>query len=99
MEKERMRRIPVEVDDDGFSIDENRLNTYMKDNLDELKEHASDHREIPKTRLFIGSVIGFFILLAILALAMRGGLIFAFLLMAITLFNLGPMLKWVEGKK
>ena len=97
MERERKRfRLPVEVDDDGFSIDEERLDESLKDRIDEL---AKEKVKKQKTglRLFLGSVLGIFLMGSITVLAMRGAMLLAFILIVVLIANAGSFVKWIEG--
>lgn len=98
MEKEKRLRVPVEVDDDGFSIDETRLDESLHRRIDELAEQKVSERQ-SGLRITIAAVIGIFLLGLIAVLAMRGAFLFAFILVLAGMLNLSGIVKWIEGKE
>jgi hypothetical protein len=98
MEKERKVRIPVEVDDDGFMINEDRLDESLHRRIDELANEkvakSSTH-----LRTTLAALLSLFVLGMIVILALRGAVILSFILILAVLFNAGGVAAWIEGKK
>lgn len=98
MERERKRfKVPVEVDDDGFSIDEERLDESLQRRIDELADEKVSEGKTG-LRVTIASVLGLFFLGLITVLAMRGAMLLAFILVLAGMFNVGSVVDWIEGK-
>ena len=99
MERERKKiRLPVEVDDDGFSIDEERLDESLHRRVDELAEQKLVERR-SGLRITIASILGIFAVGIIAVLVMRGALLFAVILILAGMFNVDSIVNWIEGKR
>ena len=98
MEREQKRvRLPVEVDDDGFSIDERRLDESLNRRIDEL---AKEKVAKGKTSLIvtISFVLGVVFLGLVAVLVMRGALLLASIMVLASMFNISGIVNWIEGK-
>ena len=98
MEREQKRvRLPVEVDDDGFSIDEQRLDESLNRRIDELaKEKVSKGKT--SLRVTISFVLGVVFLGLVAVLVMRGALLLASIMVLASMFNISGIVNWIEGK-
>lgn len=97
MEKERRIRIPVEVDDEGFTIDEKRLDESLHRRIDELANEKVAKKK-SGLRVTMASILSLFVLGMIVILALRGAVILSFILILAVIFNAGGVAAWIEGK-
>ena len=98
MERERRKfKLPVEVDEDGFAIDEKRLDESLHRRMDEIAEQKVEESR-SGLRMFMASILAIFVVGAIIVFAMRGALIFSFILVLAIIFNASGLANWIEGK-
>ncbi len=99
MKEKQKIRIPVEVDDDGFSIDESRLDEALHKRIDILSDKELTHKRT-NLRLFLASVLFISTIGVITTLIVYGATLTAVALIFMALVYSSDVAKWIiEGPK
>ena len=99
MEQEKGKlRLPVEVDDDGFTIDESRLDESLTRRIEELaNQKVSDRNQ--KRREVVAIAASLCVMGVSIGLLFTKAFILGVAFLMIFIMELGNVVKWVEGNE
>lgn len=95
VEQNRKIRLPVEVDDDGFTIDEQRLDESLNRRIEELAKQRFTNRN-QKRREIIALSVSLCVLIICIGLCFTQAYLMGVALFAIFAMEIKGIVKWIE---